>query len=79
MKYRILYSFYYLISLLPLKVLYVLSDIIAFVIHRMLRYRRAVITQNLMIAFPEKQTKRGMPLQKNFIKILLMRWLKQLS
>jgi len=54
MKYRILYSLYYLISLLPLKVLYVLSDIIAFVIHRLLRYRKAIIMQNLLIAFPEK-------------------------
>ena len=57
MKNRVLYSFYFLISLLPLRILYVFSDITVFIIHRLLRYRKQVVMQNLMIAFPEKTEK----------------------
>ena len=66
MKYRILYSIYYLISLLPLRVLYVLSDITCFVIHRLIRYRKTIIMQNLTIAFPEKTDRERAVIANNF-------------
>ena len=43
-----------LLSRLPLSVLYVLSDALAWLARRVVRYRRAVITENLRRSFPEK-------------------------
>ncbi len=51
------YLFYvplFLLSLLPLRVLYVISDLLSFLAFRIFGYRRKVITKNLEIAFPEK-------------------------
>lgn len=52
--YYIIYGFLFLLSLLPLRVLYILSDIISFFLFRVFGYRRKVIEGNLAIAFPEK-------------------------
>lgn len=43
-----------LISYLPFGALYVVSDFIAFVLHRLLQYRREVIMTNLRRSFPDK-------------------------
>ena len=41
--YYLLYGFAYLISLLPFKVLYGLSDCIWFLMYRVVKYRRKVV------------------------------------
>jgi KDO2-lipid IV(A) lauroyltransferase len=43
-----------LLALLPLSVLYVLSDGLYFILKYLVQYRKAVIMKNLAIAFPEK-------------------------
>lgn len=52
--YIIIYSIFYLLSLLPWRVFYILSDIIAFILEYIVRYRKDVIYKNLSIAFPNK-------------------------
>jgi KDO2-lipid IV(A) lauroyltransferase len=52
--YYIIYGFTFLLSLLPLWILYLLSDLISFLLFRVFGYRRKVIDGNLAIAFPEK-------------------------
>jgi len=52
--YYFLFGLLYLISLLPLRVLYVLSDLIYFIIYRVFGYRKKVVLHNLSIAFPDK-------------------------
>lgn len=52
--YYLVYGLLYLISLLPFRVLYGISDLIAFTLYRIVRYRRTVVENNLKIAFPEK-------------------------
>lgn len=52
--YFIFYSFFYLISLLPWRVLYIISDFISFILQRVLKYRVDVVRHNLEIAFPNK-------------------------
>lgn len=54
MKKKILTALLILVALLPLRVLYILSDMAAFVLDRVLHYRRDVITENLSTSFPEK-------------------------
>ena len=48
------YGLLYLISLLPMWLLYGLSDGLAFLLYTLIRYRRGVVVSNLTIAFPEK-------------------------
>src|SRR5689334_9056759 len=46
--------FIYLISLLPFRILYVVSDIIYVVLYKIIGYRKKVVLSNLRNSFPEK-------------------------
>ena len=48
------FSVLWLVSLLPLRILYLLSDALYVFIYRVMKYRRATVRQNLTSAFPEK-------------------------
>ncbi len=52
--YYIVYPLLYLVSLLPLFILYGVSNFVAFLLHRVIKYRKDIILGNLQIAFPEK-------------------------
>ncbi len=52
--YYLIYVPVYLLSLLPLRALYIISDLAAFLLFRLFGYRRKIIELNLAIAFPEK-------------------------
>ncbi len=64
--YYIVYGFLWLISLLPLRVLYILSDCFYGLIFYIIRYRRDVVANNLRIAFPEKTEKERKRIAKKF-------------
>ena len=51
----IVFGLIYPISILPLRVLYVFSDIIYFLVYYVFQYRKAVIYANLARSFPEKK------------------------
>jgi KDO2-lipid IV(A) lauroyltransferase len=55
--YYVVYGLLYLLSLLPMWVLYLLSDSLAFFLYYVIRYRRDIVLSNLAIAFPEKPEK----------------------
>jgi KDO2-lipid IV(A) lauroyltransferase len=52
--YYIVFGFLYLLSLLPLRILYLLSDLAYFLLFRVFGYRKQVVLHNLSIAFPHK-------------------------
>ena len=52
--YYIIYPLWYLLSLLPLGVLYILSDALFHLLYHLLRYRRRIVYKNLVESFPEK-------------------------
>ena len=54
--YYIVISIWYLLSLLPLKVHYLLSDLLYLIIYKMVGYRIRVVRGNLEASFPEKDT-----------------------
>ena len=64
--YYILYGFSYLLSLLPMWLLYRVSDIIAFLLYAVVRYRRRVVLGNLQIAFPEKTETERLRIARRF-------------
>lgn len=74
--YSIVYGFLYVISLLPLRVLYLISDLGYAVVYYVLRYRRDVVMYNLSIAFPDKTAKEHAAIAKQFTKTLRMLLLK---
>lgn len=52
--YYISIPFIYLVSILPFPLLYILSDILYFILFRVLGYRKQVVLENLRNSFPEK-------------------------
>ena len=59
-------TFWYLMSLLPMKILYFFSDILFYLIYYIVRYRRKVVRKNLVNSFPEKSQKDIVRLEKRF-------------
>ncbi len=64
--YYIVYGFLWLVSLLPLRVLYFFSDGIYGLIYYVFKYRRDVVMNNLQIAFPEKTDAERKKIAKEF-------------
>ena len=64
--YYIAFGFLYLLSLLPMRVLYLLSDFIYVIIFYIAGYRKKVVFQNLSIAFPEKSEKEKKEIARRF-------------
>ena len=64
-----------LISLTPFKLLYLFSDFIAWLLHKVFKYRREVILKNLRFAFPDKEESELLgflpDIYRNFSDILL--------
>lgn len=60
------YGVLYALSLLPLRVLYLLSHVLSFVSYRWIRYRRVVVEENLKVAFPEKSQLQRDAIAKQF-------------
>ena len=59
-----------LVGLIPFKVLYFISDGVCFVLYRVLRYRRKVVEDNLLQAFPQLSEKEHKELVKKSYKNL---------
>lgn len=66
--YYIVFGFLYLLSLLPFWVLYIFSDGIYLLLYYVIRYRRDVVANNLLIAFPEKSEAERKKIEKDFYK-----------
>ncbi|HMO63041.1 MAG TPA: lipid A biosynthesis acyltransferase [Ferruginibacter sp.] len=69
--YYIVYGLLYLLSLLPFRVLYLVSDILFVLMYYGLGYRRKVVMGNLDIAFPEKSTQEKQKISKQFYRNFL--------
>ena len=68
MMYHIVYGFLYLVSLLPLRLLFVISDIFYVLLYHVIGYRKDVVRKNLLIAFPAKSEDERRRIEKQFYK-----------
>ena len=66
--YNILYGILYLMSLLPLRVLYVFSTFVYILIYHVFGYRKEVVRKNLLTAFPDKSEAERKKIEKQFYK-----------
>lgn len=64
--YQIVFSLCWLISLLPLRVLYFFSDFMYLLVRYVVRYRRKVVRKNLSESFPEKSEKELREIERKF-------------
>jgi KDO2-lipid IV(A) lauroyltransferase len=62
----IVFAFFWLIALLPLKILYLFSDLIFVLSYYLFSYRKRVVMQNLKNAFPDKTETELKTLAKKF-------------
>ena len=64
--YNIIYNIWYMLSLLPMRVHYVLSDILFFIIFHILHYRRRTVWVNLVTSFPERPEEELLEIERRF-------------
>lgn len=64
--YYLVYGPLYLLSLIPWRILYLLSDGVYGLLYYIIQYRRKVVMNNLLIAFPEKTEKERIAIAKEF-------------
>lgn len=64
--YILIYPLLILLSFLPFKILYWISDILYFFMYYITGYRKKVVRKNLSLAFPEKDLKQRKQIEKNF-------------
>lgn len=64
--YYLFFSFGYLLSLFPLRVLYVLADALYLLLYHCVRYRRQIVRKNLSGSFPEKDAAEILRIEKDF-------------
>ncbi len=66
LTYRFAVGFLTLLAWLPLGVLYVFSDVLYFLIYYVVRYRRALVRQNLAKCFPEMESQERIRVERQF-------------
>ena len=65
-RYKTYYYITYALSLLPLRVLYFISDVVYVVLYRMIGYRKKLVRKQLEEAFPEKTEKELREIERKF-------------
>lgn len=64
--YGSLYCIFYLVSLLPLTILYAISDGIYYMMYYVVRYRRHLVRKHLIDCFPEKSDEERLKIEREF-------------
>ncbi len=77
--YPVFYAFFYLASLLPLWLLYRLSDLAAWVLCHVVRYRRDVVYQNLQQSLPELSADSRAFLLRRFYRRFTDNWVETIK
>lgn len=70
LAYIIIYPILWLVSILPFKVLYFVSDGLYILLYYIIGYRKNVVYSNLKLVFPKKSNKELKQIQKKFYKHL---------
>ncbi len=69
-KYKFYRTLLNTFALLPLWMLYGISDIVCFILHKVIKYRVKVVRKNLAMAFPEKTEKERIKIERRFYRHL---------
>lgn len=80
--YYLFYAFVWLLTLLPLRMLYVVSDILYFPVYYLAGYRSKTVRKNLAESFPEKSREELRDIERRFYRYfcdLIIEIIKQLN
>jgi Kdo2-lipid IVA lauroyltransferase/acyltransferase len=77
--YYIVFGLLYIFSLLPLRLLYLLSDLTAFLLYSVFGYRKEVVMANLLQSFPEKTEQERKKIAKKFYRNFVDHWTETLK
>lgn len=66
MTYRLLKCMMLILSCLPFRIMYMLSDVLYYVMYYVVRYRRDVVRNNLITSFPEKSKREIVDIEQGF-------------
>jgi len=66
LAYILIYPLLWIISILPFKVLYFISDILYFLVYYVIGYRKKTVMYNLRLVFPDKTEKERITISKKF-------------
>jgi KDO2-lipid IV(A) lauroyltransferase len=77
--YYLVYSLLYLVSLIPMGILYVFSDVLFLLLYYLFGYRRGVVMDNLAIAFPEKTEQERRRIARSFYRNLVDNFMETLK
>jgi len=66
LSFLLAYPFLWIVSRLPFPLLYSLSDGIFFLVYRVIKYRRKVVRENLLLAFPDKPAEERRVIERKF-------------
>lgn len=69
-QYALMSAAFFTLSLLHLRILYIFSDILAWLMHSVARYRRKVVDANLRSSFPEKDDREIRAVTRRFYRFL---------
>lgn len=70
LAYILVYPFLWLISILPFRLLYIVSDVLYVILYHIIRYRKKVVNDNLHLVFPNKSEKEITRIRRKFYKHL---------
>ena len=73
---KLLYGFFYVLSLLPMFILYGIGDIIFVIFYYLVGYRKEVVWNNLKIAFPEKTDKELESIRRKCFRNFIHTWIE---
>lgn len=74
--YYVSFALLYVVSLLPLRVLYIVSDFTYVLIYYIIGYRKEVVFSNLALAFPEKTDPDRKAIAKKFYRNFIDNWIE---
>jgi KDO2-lipid IV(A) lauroyltransferase len=77
--YLIAYPILLLVSILPFRILYILSDIVCFFVYRVFGYRKKVVRENLALALPHLSAKERLVIEKKSYKHLCDMFLEMIK
>lgn len=66
LAYILIFPILWCISLLPFRVLYIISDVVSFILFQFVGYRKKVVLSNLRLAFPERPEKELLKIRRQF-------------
>lgn len=70
MKRKVLFALFNALASLPFSCLYLIADVVSFVIYHFVGYRKKVVRNNLVSSFPEKSLKEIKGIEKKFYRYL---------